>query len=100
MIDFDYIVGFQWDTGNAYKSNEKHAVSQGEAEEIFFNQPLLIAGDEKHSLEERRYLALGITSLGRLLSVVFTLRKQATLIRVVSVRPMSRKERAFYEKAY
>jgi len=100
MIDFDCIVGFQWDTGNAHKSNEKHAVSQGEAEEIFFNQPLLIAGDEKHSLEERRYLALGITSLGRLLSVVFTLRKQATLIRVVSARPMSRKERAFYEKAY
>ena len=100
MIDFDYIVGFQWDTGNAYKSNEKHVVSQGEAEEIFFNQPLLIDGDEKHSLEERRYLALGITSVGRLLSVVFTLRKKATLIRVVSARPMSRKERAFYEKAY
>jgi len=100
MIDFNSIVGFQWDTGNAYKSNEKHAVSQGEAEEIFFNQPLLIAGDEKHSLEERRYLALGITSVGRLLSVVFTFRKQATLIRVVSARSMSRKERAFYEKAY
>lgn len=100
MIDFDYIVGFQWDTGNAYKSNEKHAVSQGETEEIFFNQPLLIAGNEKHSLEERRYLALGMTSVSRLLSVVFTLRKQATLIRVVSARPMSRKERAFYEKAY
>jgi uncharacterized DUF497 family protein len=99
MIDFDHITGFQWDIGNAYKSNEKHSVSQGEAEEIFFNQPLLIAGDKKHSLEERRYLALGITLVGRLLSVVFTLRKQATLIRVVSARPMSRKERAFYEKA-
>ena len=99
MIDFDHITGFQWDIGNAYKSNEKHAVSQGEAEEIFFNRPLLIAGDEKHSLEERRYLALGITLVGRLLSVMFTLRKQATLIRVVSARPMSRKERAFYEKA-
>jgi len=99
MIDFDHITGFQWDIGNAYKSNEKHVVSQGEAEEIFFNQPLLIAGDEKHSLEERRYLALGITLVGRLLSVVFTLRKQATLIRLVSARPMSRKERAFYEKA-
>ena len=99
MIDFDHITGFQWDIGNAYKSNEKHAVSQGEAEEIFFNQLLLIAGDEKHNLEERRYLALGITLVGRLLSVVFTLRKKATFIRVVSARPMSRKERAFYEKA-
>ena len=99
MIDLDKISGFQWDAGNAYKSDAKHAVTQGEAEGIFFNQPLLVAGDEKHSLEERRYVALGVSSVGRLLSLVFTLRKQATLIRVVSARPMSRRERAFYEKA-
>lgn len=99
MIDFHNIVGFEWDAGNAYKSNEKHDVSQGEAEEMFFNQPLLIAADQEHSVEEVRYLALGVTGAGRLLSVIFTLRKKATLIRVISARPMSRKERAFYEKA-
>lgn len=99
MIDFHDIVGFEWDAGNAYKSDEKHDVSQGEAEEMFFNQPLLIVGDKEHSLEEVRYLALGVTGVGRLLSVIFTLRKKATLIRVISARPMSRKERAFYEKA-
>mgnify|MGYP000443853863 CR=1 FL=1 len=99
MIDFHNIVGFEWDAGNAYKSNEKHDVSQGEAEEMFFNQPLLIAADKEHSIEEVRYLALGVTGVGRLLSVIFTLRKKATLIRVISARPMSRKERAFYEKA-
>jgi uncharacterized protein len=99
MIDLHQIVGFQWDAGNAYKSHDKHGVTQGEAEEIFFNQPLMIAGDEKHSEEERRYLALGITGAKVMLSVVFTLRKKASLIRVVSARPMSKKERAFYEKA-
>ena len=99
MIDFQLVTGFEWDAGNAYKSQDKHGISQGEAEEIFFNQPLLISGDEGHSELENRYLALGITSSGRLLSVVFTLRKKATLIRVVSARPMSKKERAFYEKA-
>ena len=99
MIDFHQITGFQWDAGNAYKSQEKHGVTQGGAEEIFFNQPLLVAGDEKHSEDEQRYLALGITSIGEFLSVVFTLRKSGTLIRVVSARPMSKKERAFYEKA-
>jgi uncharacterized DUF497 family protein len=98
MIDFQLITGFQWDAGNAYKSQDKHGVTQGEAEEIFFNQPLLIAGDEKHSEREHRYLALGVTSSGVMLSVVFTLRNKATLIRVVSARPMSKKERAFYEK--
>ena len=99
MVDFHRIVGFQWDVGNAYKSQVKHGVTQAEAEEIFFNQPLLVSGDDKHSNEEGRYLALGIASLGILLSVVFTLRKQATLIRVISARPMSKKERVFYEKA-
>ena len=99
MVDFHQIIGFQWDAGNSRKSQEKHGISQGEAEEIFFNQPLLISGDEKHSDEELRYLALGMTSSGLMLSVVFTLRNKATLIRVVSARPMSKKERACYDKA-
>jgi uncharacterized DUF497 family protein len=99
MIDFQLVIGFEWDAGNAYKSQDKHGISQGEVEEILFNHPLLVSGDEKHSELEHRYLALGITSSGTLLSVVFTLRKKATLIRVVSARPMSKKERAFYEKA-
>ena len=99
MIDFHRIIGFQWDAGNAIKSQVKHGVTQAEAEEIFFNQPLLVSTDDKHSDQESRYLALGITSPGVLLSVVFTLRKSATLIRVVSARPMSKRERAFYEKA-
>lgn len=99
MIDLQKIVGFQWDAGNAYKSLNKHDVSQGEAEEIFFNQPLLIDGDERHSLKESRFLALGVTNTTRLLSIIFTLRSQETLIRIVSARSMSKKERAFYEKA-
>jgi len=99
MVDFHQIVGFQWDAGNAYKNQNKHDVSQGEAEEVFFNQPLLIAEDEKHSVNESRFLALGMTGGGKLMSIIFTLRAQGTLIRVVSARSMSKKERAFYEKA-
>jgi len=98
MIDFQKIVRFQWDAGNAYKNHNKHDVSQGEAEEIFFNQPLLIEGDEKHSLKESRFLALGVTNTMRLLSIIFTLRSKETLIRIVSTRSMSKKERTFYEK--
>ena len=99
MFDFHQITGFQWDAGNAYKSQDKHGITQGEAEEIFFNHPLLVSADDKHSNEELRYLALGVTVMGVILSVVFTLRKNETLIRVVSARPMSKKERTFYEKA-
>jgi uncharacterized protein len=70
------------------------------AEEVFFNNPLLISADDKHSERERRYLALGKTNLGRELAVIFTLRQDATLIRVISARDQHRKERHFYEQAH
>ena len=43
MINFSTITGFSWDVGNARKSQDKHGVTQSAAEEVFFNQPLLIA---------------------------------------------------------
>jgi uncharacterized DUF497 family protein len=98
MIDRPAIVGFDWDDGNARK-NEKHGVSQSEAEEVFFNQPLLLLEDARHGGEEARYHALGRTHEGRRLHVTFTLRRAGTLIRVISARDMHRRERSIYEQA-
>lgn len=98
MIDLTRIVGFDWDDGNARK-NEKHGVSQSEAEEVFFNQPLLLLDDALHSGQERRLHALGKTHEGRTLHISFTLREDGTLIRVISARDMHRKERSIYEQA-
>lgn len=96
MFDLQKIEGFDWDTGNARKS-EKHRVTQGEAEQIFFNEPLLVLPDEKHSHSESRFHALGKTSEGRLLHITFTLRYEETKIRVISARDMHYKERNYYE---
>ncbi len=87
--------GFQWDAGNTDKNWERHAVTQGETEQVFFNRPVLVAPDAKHSQVERRHAALGQTTDGRLLTVVFTIRDG--LIRIISVRDMSRRERRVYE---
>ena len=87
--------GFQWDAGNADKNWQRHAVTQGEAEQVFFNRPILVAPDAKHSKVEGRHAALGQTTDGRLLTVVFTIRDG--LIRIISVRDMSRRERRVYE---
>jgi len=67
MLDLARIEGFDWDEGNARKSVEKHDVSQGEAEQIFFNDPLLIVEDVGHSVRELRLHALGRTEAGRML---------------------------------
>ena len=98
MIDLTAIVGFDWDAGNARK-NERHAVSAAEAEQIFFNVPLLFSPDAKHSAEEERFHALGRTHDGRYQHITFTLRADKTLIRVISARDMHRKERVIYEEA-
>jgi uncharacterized DUF497 family protein len=99
MIDFDSVVGFQWDAGNERKNELKHAVSKAEAEEVFFNAPLLLTEDARHSSAEPRFLALGTTHSGRRLTVIFTLREGGALIRIISARDQHRKERGLYDKA-
>ena len=99
MINYSSIVGFEWDIGNSQKSAQKHDVHATEAEEVFFNSPLLISDDDKHSSIEKRYLAYGITNKKRFLTVIFTLRENETLIRVISARDQHRKERTVYAKA-
>jgi uncharacterized DUF497 family protein len=98
MIDLGAIEGFDWDDGNARKNLDKHDVSQIEAEQVFFSDPL-IADDVKHSQDEPRFQALGSTAEGRLLHVTFTLRDRNRKVRIISARDMNRKERALYEQA-
>lgn len=88
--------GFEWDQNNIEKNWEKHKVTPVECEQIFFNHPLIIADDVKHSQIEKRFYVLGKTDLNRALFVVFTIRKKK--IRVISARDMNRKEKRSYEQ--
>jgi uncharacterized DUF497 family protein len=96
MIDLSRVTGFDWDEGNARKSTDKHGVSLTETEQVFANTPLLLLDDTRHSAAELRYHAYGKTHSGRLLQVSFTLRERGTLLRIISTRTMSAKERARY----
>jgi uncharacterized DUF497 family protein len=98
MLDLARVDGFEWDDGNGRKSQAKHGVSQPEAEQVFFNRPLFVSEDERHSRDERRFHALGQTDAARRLHVSFTLRQDGKRLRVISARDMNRKERAFYEQ--
>lgn len=94
---FPGVEGFEWDEGNTGKSSAKHAVSWTEAEQVFLNRPLVITGDVAHSGREARHFGFGHTDGGRLLTVVFTIRGKR--LRVISARPMSRRERKGYGEA-
>jgi len=89
--------GFDWDVGNRGKNWLRHGVTDTECEEVFLNEPLVVAPDEKHSGQEHRFFVLGRTNQWRLLFVVFTGR--ANRIRVISARDMNRNERQLYPQA-
>ena len=88
--------GFQWDEGNADKSWRRHRVSQLEAEQVFFNQPIVVPAAAGRDVEQR-FFVLGRSDSGRELAIVFTTRGK--LVRVISARPMSRRERRVYAQA-
>jgi hypothetical protein len=90
-----WCIGFDWDAGNTGKNKLTHGVSDAECEQVFLNRPLVASPDTEHSRTEVRFHALGQTSEGRRLMVVFTIRGR--LVRIVSARDMSRKERRVYE---
>jgi len=89
--------GFDWSAGNAEKNWLRHHVAPSEAEQVFFNLPLVLAADVGHSGGEQRHFALGQTNNGRELFVAFALR--GNLLRVISARDMSRKERRIYRSS-
>lgn len=89
------IKGFDWDEWNVSKNEIKHGVTSIECEQVFWSKPIIIVRDVAHSKAEKRYLALGRTYRKRQLFIAFTLRNKK--IRVISARPMSRKERKIYE---
>jgi len=86
--------GFDWSGGNAEKNWQRHRVTPLEAEQVFFNTPLLSGADPMRSQKESRFYALGQTNEGRELFMAFTMRRQR--LRVVSARDMNRKERRVY----
>lgn len=92
--NFSRYLGFDWDKENSEKIWRKHKVSPFECEQIFFNQPIVVAPDEAHSHSEPRFYVLGRTDAARLLFLVFTTRKH--LVRVISARDMSRSEKEVY----
>ena len=93
---FEQFSGFQWDRENIDKNLIKHNVENWECEQIFFNRPLLVLDDPKHSISEKRWAALGKTDAGRFLVIIFA--KRDNLIRIISARNMNKRERGYYDE--
>jgi uncharacterized DUF497 family protein len=91
------IRGFEWDHSKARGNDVKHLISFKQAVTVFHDPNYQITEDAAHSIIERRQQLLGKSADGRVLVVIFTVRPGG-IVRLISARPASRKERKRYEK--
>ena len=86
---------FEWDAGKATDNARKHDVSFREAMTAFGDERSLSMSDPLHSIEEDRFILIGVSQLGRILVVAFT--ERGHRIRIISSRLATRRERYAYE---
>jgi uncharacterized DUF497 family protein len=96
MVKVKEPVEFIWDKGNKDKNWVKHKVTNRECEEVFFDEDKKMFKDNLHSRGEERFRIVGKTKKGRLLFVVFTIRKSK--VRIISARDTNRMEVYLYEE--
>jgi uncharacterized DUF497 family protein len=92
---------FSWDTAKAAWNLRKHGVSFEEAATVFADPEALDWEDAEHSAAERRSKRLGKSAAGRVLLLVYTIRRMTNgkeTIRIISARQASRKERQAYAR--
>ncbi len=86
---------FEWDIDKAEKNEKKHGISFQEALTVFRDTLSLTYPDMDHSVDEDRYLIIGLSSFGNVLVISHTFRNDN--IRIISARKATKKEKYFYE---
>lgn len=85
---------FEWDKDKAEKNIRNHGVSFDEAKSVFNDPGFITVVDEEHSIDEERYISIGISANGRMLMLAHTDRNGR--IRIISARRATKKEEKFY----
>ena len=89
---------FEWDDRKSISNKRKHGVSFEEAQTIFFDDSAIEYADPAHSDAEDRFLMLGRSYQLRVLVVCHCLRESETVIRIISARKATPKERRVYAR--
>jgi uncharacterized DUF497 family protein len=86
---------FQWDPKKASQNERKHAVIFDEAAEVFQDELSSSSSDPDRSRGEARFVIFGRSRGGRFLVVGYA--ERGDIVRIISSRPMTRRERRAYE---
>ncbi len=86
---------FEWDPNKNAANLKKHGISFEEAHSVFYDDSAIEYYDPEHSLDEDRFLLLGMSFTPRTLVVSYCLRMKH-IIRIISARKATRKEARAY----
>ncbi len=89
------VVRFDWDPRKALANRRKHGVGFAEAVTAFSDPLSITIDDPDHSVDEDRFILIGHATGAGIVVVVHTFR--ADVVRVISARVASRRERETYE---
>ena len=85
-----------WDEKKNQKNIKDHKISFQEAETVFYDPNAKIIHDPDHSIEEDRFIILGISKLLKLLVVCHCYKEDDEVIRIITARKATKKERKEY----
>ena len=85
-----------WDEKKNQNNIKNHKVSFQEAETVFYDPNAIIIHDPDHSLEEDRFIIMGLSKLLKLLVVCHCFREKEEIIRIISARKATKKETRTY----
>jgi uncharacterized protein len=91
------MINFDWDEAKAAANLKKHQVSFDQARSVFYDEFGVQFFDDEHSLDEERFLLLGMSSGAKLLIVCHCEREHGSTIRIISARKATKRESAFYK---
>lgn len=86
------ILTFEWDEEKAKLNLKKHGIPFETAAKVFLDENRIEIYDEEHSIEEDRYITIGLA--GEVLFVVYT--ERTPKIRLISARLATGRERKVY----
>ena len=93
-------IEFVWDEEKNKKNIKKHGVSFEEAVTVFYDEDAIVFDDPDHSVEENRFLIIGVSMTDKLCIVSHCYRDDDNIIRIISARPAVKKEKKYYNEQF
>lgn len=94
------IFTFDWDPDKNEINKRKHGISFETAREVFFDEAAIIFDDPEHSIGEERFLIIGMTKSSKICIVSHCYRDNDNVIRIISAREATRREKTIYEEGW